>query len=79
MEEQQSFIKKLENAFEGFMFWSRWVQAPLYTGLIIGSFLYLFKFFQELYHVFEHTYTWDDNQMMLGILALVDISMVMNL
>ncbi|MFY0605995.1 MAG: TIGR00645 family protein [Cyclobacteriaceae bacterium] len=77
--EQETGLKKFENFFEGFIFWSRWVQAPLYTGLTIAAFLYLFKFFQELYHLFLHTYTWDDNQMMLGILALVDISMVMNL
>ncbi|WP_258098510.1 TIGR00645 family protein [Marinoscillum pacificum] len=76
---QDSGLKKFENFFEGFMFWSRWVQAPLYTGLIMASFLYLFKFFQELYHLWQHTISWDDNQMMLGILALVDVSMVMNL
>lgn len=77
--EDQSFFKRTENLFEGFMFWSRWVQAPLYTGLIIGAFLYLFKFFQELYHVFDHTVGWHETEMMLGILSLVDISMVMNL
>ena len=76
---QDSGLKKFENFFEGFMFWSRWVQAPLYTGLIMASFLYLFKFFQELFHLWQHTIEWDDNQMMLGILALVDVSMVMNL
>lgn len=78
-QENESFFKKTENLFEGFMFWSRWVQAPLYTGLIIASFLYLFKFFQELYHVFDHTVEWYETDMMLGILSLVDISMVMNL
>ncbi|MFZ9045071.1 MAG: TIGR00645 family protein [Cyclobacteriaceae bacterium] len=77
--EEKGFFGRVENAFEGFMFWSRWVQAPLYTGLIIASFLYLFKFFQELYHVWHHLLDYDDNQMMLGVLNLVDISMVMNL
>ena len=77
--EEKGIFGKLENAFEGFMFWSRWVQAPLYTGLIIASFLYLVKFFQELYHVWHHLIEYDDNQMMLGVLNLVDISMVMNL
>jgi uncharacterized protein (TIGR00645 family) len=79
MENTNSPIKRLENAFESFMFWSRWVQAPLYTGLIIGSFLYLYKFFQQLYDVFEYTHVWHETDMMLGILGLVDISMVMNL
>jgi len=76
---EDTLFKKLENAFEGFMFWSRWVQAPLYTGLIIASFLYLYKFFMELYHVFDHTAEFHETEMMLGILGLVDISMVMNL
>ena len=76
---EDSGIKKFENFFEGFMFWSRWVQAPLYTGLILGSFLYLVKFFQELYHTFQQTTTLHETEMMLRILGLVDISMVMNL
>jgi uncharacterized protein (TIGR00645 family) len=79
MEEREPLIKRFEGLFEGFMFWSRWVQAPLYAGLIMGAIMYLFKFFQELYHVFDHTYEWHETEMMLGILSLVDISMVMNL
>ncbi|VXD16485.1 TIGR00645 family protein [Marinoscillum sp. 108] len=76
---QDSGIKRFENFFEGFMFWSRWVQAPLYTGLTIGAFLYLVKFFQELYHTFQQTTSLHETEMMLRILGLVDISMVMNL
>jgi len=74
-----SRLKKFENFFEGFMFWSRWVQAPLDAGLIIGSFLYLFKFFQELFITFQETAHLHETEMMLRILGLVDISMVMNL
>lgn len=76
---RDSGIKKFENFFEGFMFWSRWVQAPLYTGLTIGAFLYLVKFFQELYFTFQQTTSLHETEMMLRILGLVDISMVMNL
>lgn len=72
-------VKRFENFFEGFMFWSRWVQAPLYTGLTIASFLYLAKFFQELYHTYQETFSLSEVSMMLRILSLVDISMVMNL
>ncbi len=79
MSDQLSPIKRFENFFEGFMFWSRWVQAPLYTGLIISSFFYLYKFFQELLHIINHTASFHETEMMLGILSLVDISMVMNL
>lgn len=74
-----SKLKQFENFFEGFMFWSRWVQAPLYVGLIIGAVLYLFKFFEVLFHVWHHFSSLKENDMMLEILGLVDISMVMNL
>ena len=76
---KESGLKQFENFFEGFIFWSRWVQAPLYTGLVIGAFLYLVKFFQELWHIASHIYSLTELDTMLGILSLVDISMVMNL
>ena len=74
-----SGIKRFEEFFEGIIFWSRWVQAPLYGGLVIGAFLYLYKFFVELYHLFEKTPVLTEINMMLKVLTLVDISMVMNL
>ncbi len=79
MAEEQSGLKKMENLFEGFMFWSRWVQAPLYIGLILAAFLYLYKFFQELLHTAQHVAELKETEMMLRVLSLVDISMVMNL
>ncbi|MEQ6120599.1 YqhA family protein [Reichenbachiella sp. MALMAid0571] len=69
----------LENTFEAFVFWSRWVQAPLYGGLAIGSFLYLVKFFQELLHLQHVLLIEGEAKIMLIVLSLVDISMVMNL
>lgn len=77
--EQETGLKKFENFFEGLIFWSRWVQAPLYIGLAFGSILYLVKFFQELIATFTHTLEFHETEMMLHILGLVDISMVMNL
>lgn len=79
MQNENSPIKRFESFFEGFIFWSRWVQAPLYTGLIIASFFYLYKFFQELFYMVSYTSVWNETKMMLSILGLVDISMVMNL
>lgn len=79
MDNDNSPIKRFESFFEGFIFWSRWVQAPLYTGLIIASFFYLFKFFEELLYMVKYTTMWNETKMMLSVLGLVDISMVMNL
>lgn len=76
----KSFFDRFENFFEGFIFWSRWVQAPMYGGLIIGAFLYMVKFFQELVHMYHQVIGGDiESKVMLTLLSLVDISMVMNL
>ena len=72
-------MDRLESLFEGFIFWSRWVQAPLYAGLIIASFLYLYKFFQELLYLMKYISIWDETEVMIKVLGLVDVSMVMNL
>jgi uncharacterized protein (TIGR00645 family) len=72
-------LKNVEEFFEGFIFWSRWVQAPLYGGLTIASFIYLSKFMHELLDLYHEIFTLSETKMMLAILGLVDISMVMNL
>jgi uncharacterized protein (TIGR00645 family) len=71
--------KFLENITEYLIFASRWIQAPMYLGLIFGSGLYLFKFFEELMHISQHLYDTTEVQVMLGILGLIDASMVLNL
>lgn len=72
-------MKKIENFFESVIFASRWVQAPIYAGLIIGSVLYTYKFIVELIHLVQTVATISEEVLMLGILTLVDISMVLNL
>jgi len=68
-----------EALIERVVFASRWVQAPLYVGLIVAGVLYAIKFVQHLWHM-----TWDlaslsETQIMLGVLSLIDITMVANL
>jgi len=72
-------MKLLENLFEKIIFASRWVQAPIYGGLIVGSMLYTYKFFVELIHLCATVGEIKEEVLMLGILTLVDISMVLNL
>lgn len=43
-------MNKFEAIFERIIFSSRWLQAPLYAGLIIGGVLYAYKFIVELIH-----------------------------
>lgn len=79
MSNGNSPIKRFEGFFEGFIFWSRWVQAPLYTGLIIAAIIYLIKFYQELLSLVEKFNKVTEMDVMVKVLGLVDISMVMNL
>jgi len=72
-------MKKIENIFESIIFSSRWIQAPIYGGLIVGAVLYSYKFLVELIHLCATIGTITEEVLMLGILTLVDISMVLNL
>lgn len=71
--------KKIESSAEFLIFSSRWVQAPVYAGLILGSLLYTYKFMLELIHLTVSINSITEEFLMLGILTLVDITMVLNL
>lgn len=70
---------KAETIFEKIIFGSRWLQAPLYAGLIIGGVLYAYKFLIELVHLCTDINEITDTVLMLGVLTLVDITMISNL
>ncbi|MDZ4824179.1 MAG: TIGR00645 family protein [Flavobacteriales bacterium] len=70
---------KAESIFEKIIFGSRWLQAPLYAGLIVGGVLYAYKFIIELIHLCTDINVITETALMLGVLTLVDITMVANL
>ncbi len=70
---------KFETVFEKVIFSSRWIQAPLYAGLILGGMLYTYKYLVELIHLFTSINEISETVLMLGVLTLVDITMVANL
>src|SRR5690349_21309542 len=69
----------MEDGLERIIFLSRWVQAPIYVGLIFASVLYTYKFLLELIHLYREINNISEEVLMLGILTLVDIAMVINL
>lgn len=69
----------VERVFEWTIFTSRWVQAPIYGALIVAAVVYAWKSLVELWHIVTHIATISETEIMLGILSLVDISMVANL
>ena len=72
-------MNKLESGMEKIIFASRWFQAPLYLGLIVSGFLYAYKFLIELIHLVQAVDGITEEMLMLGVLTLVDITMVANL
>jgi uncharacterized protein (TIGR00645 family) len=74
-----TLAKRIENLFESIIFASRWIQAPIYGGLIVGAMLYTYKFILELIHLSMTVNSITEEILMLGILTLVDITMVLNL
>lgn len=70
---------RIEHFFELLIFGSRWIQAPLYGGLIVAELLYAAKFLTELWHMIVHFRDHSETLFMLGVLSLIDVTMVANL
>jgi uncharacterized protein (TIGR00645 family) len=61
------------------IFGSRWLQLPLYLGLIVAQGVYVILFLKELWHLVTHATTFDEQQIMLLVLGLIDVVMISNL
>jgi uncharacterized protein (TIGR00645 family) len=61
------------------IFGSRWLQLPLYVGLIIAQVVYVILFLKELWHLSSHATTYTEQQVMLAVLGLIDVVMISNL
>jgi uncharacterized protein (TIGR00645 family) len=62
-----------------FIFGSRWLQVPLYIGLIMAQCVYVVLFLKELWHLVSHATTFGEQQIMLIVLGLIDVVMISNL
>jgi uncharacterized protein (TIGR00645 family) len=61
------------------IFGSRWLQLPLYLGLIVAQCVYVFLFLKELWHLITHAFNFSEQQIMLVVLGLIDVVMISNL
>ena len=61
------------------IFGSRWLQLPLYIGLIVAQGVYVVLFLKELWHLFAHAFDFTEQQIMLAVLGLIDVVMISNL
>ena len=71
-------IKSTIKPLADFIFFSRWLQAPLYIGLVIGQAYYVYRFSIELAEIFEKP-SMSENDAVVLILGLIDIVMISNL
>jgi uncharacterized protein (TIGR00645 family) len=61
------------------IFGSRWLQLPLYLGLIVAQGVYVVLFVKELWHLIHETMAFNEQQIMLAVLGLIDVVMISNL
>jgi uncharacterized protein (TIGR00645 family) len=61
------------------IFASRWLQLPLYLGLIVAQGVYVYHFLVEVWHLLSHVTTFDETKIMLVVLGLIDVVMISNL
>lgn len=75
-----------------FIFLSRWLQAPLYVGLIVAQCVYVWRFIAELWHLIGFALLGHgvpasipgqvsdmETVVMLSVLGLIDVVMIANL
>ena len=72
-------IMKSKHALSGLIFLSRWLQAPLYFGLIVAQGVYVYHFLIELWHLVQQATTLKESEIMLMVLGLIDVVMIANL
>jgi uncharacterized protein (TIGR00645 family) len=83
---------KSKRTLGSFIFLSRWLQAPLYLGLILAQAVYVYRFLLELWHLIGFALlnhaapdstpkgvTDPETIVMLIVLGLIDVVMIANL
>jgi len=63
------------------IFAARWLQLPLYLGLILAMGIYVVQFWKEMMHLLHVVAAKDisETEIMLGVLGLIDVVMIANL
>jgi uncharacterized protein (TIGR00645 family) len=69
-------VPMIERFIERLLYSSRWLLAPLYLGLALGLFALGIKFFQHAFHAIFHIIEMEEADLVLVVLALIDITLV---
>ena len=68
-----------QNIFAKIIFASRWLQLPIYLGLIVVQAIYTYKFLKSLWYLVVNLGHMNETAIMLTVLGLIDVVMVANL
>ncbi|WP_235893069.1 TIGR00645 family protein [Pelomicrobium methylotrophicum] len=66
----------IEQRIEHILFATRWLLAPIYLGLSVALIALGIKFFEELLHTLPNVLAMAETDLILTVLALVDIALV---
>ncbi|MBC7204987.1 MAG: TIGR00645 family protein [Methyloversatilis sp.] len=72
-------MTNLGRVLKSLIFASRWLQAPLYFGLIVAQAVYVYLFMVELSHLIHKIGNLTETDIMLIVLGLIDVVMIANL
>jgi uncharacterized protein (TIGR00645 family) len=67
---------KVETFFEKVLYSSRWILAPIFLGLGLGLIALGIKFFLQAWHMFSDIGTSAESQLVLDVLAMIDMALV---
>ena len=66
----------VERFIERLLFASRWILAPVYLGLSLALIALGIKFFVEAWHVLSHVHVMAEAELVLTLLAMIDLVLV---
>lgn len=72
-------MARIERLLESFLFNSRWLLAPFYVGLALSLVLLLYYFLVEFAHFAGNIGNSSEKDVILAVLALIDLSFTANL
>ncbi len=65
----------IERTLEKFLFASRWLLVPFFVALVASLVVLMFKALQELWHFITHAFVATESDVILGVLALIDLTL----
>ncbi len=77
--ERETLMHRLERAIETIILQSRWLAAPFLLGLIAGLAALVYTFMNKLIAFVQLAQTGSEDEVIVGILKLVDLSLTANL